>query len=54
MDLNGKKFVLFDKCYFFYFSMICFIDQSVNEDGLIVPPDKKKNPWDNSKKCSIL
>lgn len=34
--------------------MICFIDQNINEDGLIMPPDKKKNPWDNSRKCAIL
>ena len=39
-------------CYIF--SMVNFIDENINEDGLIVPPEKKKNPWADSRKCDIL
>lgn len=34
--------------------LIEFIDEKMPEDGLVVTPDKKKNPWAESRKCAIL
>lgn len=34
--------------------LISYIEDKTPDDGLIVTPDKKKNPWNESKKCVIL
>lgn len=36
------------------YRLIEFIDEKMPEDGLVVTPDKKKNPWAENRKCAIL
>lgn len=36
------------------YRLIEFIDEKMPDDGLVVTPDKKKNPWAENRKCAIL
>ncbi|XP_020900527.1 guanine nucleotide-binding protein subunit gamma-e [Exaiptasia diaphana] len=31
-----------------------YCDQMINSDPLIMPPDKKENPWAEKSKCTVL
>lgn len=31
-----------------------FIEENTPDDGLVVTPDKKKNPWTETRKCVVL
>lgn len=40
--------------YFLNFSLKMYCDQMINSDPLIMPPDKKENPWAEKSKCTVL
>lgn len=39
---------------FYVHRLVSYIEEKTPDDGLVVAPDKKKNPWAETRKCEII